>query len=1069
MKTIEIAKRLCKALMLAAAVLAVAAGSAAAADPQWRLSVLAADDVTAGKRTMVTATVENVGQVPLTGELEIANTFPAGIAPVAPFQDEVWGGFGSSCEIVGQADVCTVNVEGLWPGGQVRVRWAPMVEASQTGTLVNTVEVTGGGMADGVTESQAMTVGPHPSFEIKRFDVDLFDEGGEPAVQAGSAPHELVSSLEFRSFAWPFMESTPISRPVVAPREHFKDTIVQSPAGLIGNPTSTPSRCTAAQLSELATGLDGSPLSSIPNCPQGSQVGVVRLNVPVGMDIVPLYNLVPRKGVAAEFGFNYANIVVLLAAKLRPSDNGITISSLKTPSSIPIPVVEVTFWGVPADPSHDAWRHSCLDEPNHWGNPAGETCPSSASRVPFLRLPTSCSGAPLAWGVDISTYTHPDRFVHADTTSPAISGCEQNPFEPALSMVPTSSAASTPTGLDVNLSLPQDVGPDGLAQADLREATVTLPDGLVVNPSSADGLEACSDADLRLRLEGPSRCPDASKIGDVTLTTPLLDHPIGGRVVLRSQNSNDPASGELFRIAVEVRSDDDGVFMRLPGSIAADPQTGRLTTTFRDLPQLPFAQMRLHFKDGPRAPLVTPQTCGQKIVSAVFGAWSGKSVAQQPAFTISGDGNGGACPAPRFAPTVDAGVVNPVAGDSSSFVLRVRRGDQDSELKTISTTLPKGLLAKIADVTPCTQAQAAASACPAASRIGRVEAGAGAGSNPFYITNGRAYLTEGYKGAPYGMLVEVPAVAGPFDLGDVAVRAAIRIDPTTAQATVDSDPMPRIVAGVPLKVRDIRVIVDRPGFMQTPTSCKKQSIDTTLGSYAGETAKVSTRFQVGSCQELPFTPKLALALTGRKQTTTGKHPGVKAKVTQTKGQAAISKAVVRLPKSLALDPDNAQALCEFEDGTKPDLENHCPKGSIIGRAKATTPLLDKPLAGNVYFVKNIKRNTRGNLIRTLPMLIVALRGEISINLKGTSDSAPDGRLINTFATVPDAPIKQFNLNIRGGKTGILTVTRTTRSRINLCTKPNSHTAQTTLTAHNTKRVHPNTKVKTPCPPNKRRR
>jgi hypothetical protein len=1062
MRTTRVALRLCKALVLAAAVLAVGASSAAAADPQWRLTVLAPDDVTAGKRTAITATVENVGQVPLTGELTITNTFPAGTTPVDTNMFGVEGGLGSSCELVGQADVCTVNVEGLWPGAQVRVGWFPPVDPSATGTLVNTVEVTGGGMAGGATDQQSMTVGPRGPFEIKRFGVDLFDRGGDPAVQAGSAPHELVSSLEFRSSVSQWLESSFLSRPVIAPSEHLRDTVVHSPAGLVGNPTSTPTKCTPEQLSQQPPELSQQPPRgfSVPNCPPDSQIGVVRVNAPRGVDVMPLYNMVPRPGVAAEFAFSYFSINVVLVAKLRPSDNGIDISALTSPSSVPIPAVGVTFWGVPADPSHDPLRDLCVGSPNHGGNNDGSTCPSSAPRAPFLRLPTSCSGAPLPWGADISTYDRPSTFVHADTASVALSGCEQNPFEPALSMTPTSTAATTPTGLDVTLSLPQDVAPDGLAQADLREATVTLPEGLVINPSSADGLAACGDADLRLRMEGPSTCPDASKIGDVTLTTPLLDHPIGGRVVLRPQNSSDPASGELFRIAVEIRSDDDGIFIRLPGSIAADPGTGQLTTRFLDLPQLPFAQMRLHFKDGPRAPLVTPSTCGQKIASAVLGAWSGRSVSQQPAFDISGDGNGSACPAPRFAPTVDAGVANPVAGGSSSFVLRVRRADADAELKTISTTLPKGLLAKIADVTPCTRAQAAGGVCPAASRIGRVQAGAGAGANPFYIDDGRAYLTEGYKGAPFGMLVKVPAVAGPFDLGDVDVRAALRVNPSTAQATVESDPMPRIVAGVPLKVRDVRVIVDRPGFMRSPTSCKQTSIHTTLGSYAGDTAKVASRFQVGNCSDLAFRPRLALRLTGANQTRTGKHPGVRAKVTQGAGQAAIAKAVVRLPKSLALDPDNAKALCEFADGTKPDLENHCPKGSIVGRAKATTPLLDKPLAGDVYFVKNLKRSRSGNLIRTLPMLVVALRGEISINLKGTSDSARDGRLINSFASVPDAPISKFNLNIKGGHSGILTVTRTAKSRIDLC--KGRHTAAVGMRGQNGKRANLNTSVKTPC-------
>jgi hypothetical protein len=366
----------------------------------------------------------------------------------------------------------------------------------------------------------------------------------------------------------------------------------------------------------------------------------------------------------------------------------------------------------------------------------------------------------------------------------------------------------------------------------------------------------------------------------------------------------------------------------------------------------------------------------------------------------------------------------------------------------------------------CSNAQANAGNCPTGSKIGTVDAKAGAGT-PFVLEEkGEVFLTEGYKGGAYGLAVKVRAIAGPFrnelELSPIVVRQAIHVDRRTAQVTAVSDPFPQIWHGVPLRVREVTVLVNRDQFMLNPSNCSTEQIGAAITSAQDTVANLANPFAAAGCAGLPFKPKLTLALTGRKQTTTGKHPGVKATVTQTGiGEAGIRKAEVRLPKSLALDVDNAQALCEFADGTKPDLENHCPKGSIVGRARATTPLLNQPLAGNVYFVKNVRTDPKtGNTIRTLPMIIVALRGEIAINLVGESNTTKSGKLVNTFDEVPDAPVSKFNLNIQGGRNGILAVTRTRRSLINLCT--GRHTAEADMDGHNNRRHDRDIRMKTPC-------
>jgi hypothetical protein len=413
-----------------------------------------------------------------------------------------------------------------------------------------------------------------------------------------------------------------------------------------------------------------------------------------------------------------------------------------------------------------------------------------------------------------------------------------------------------------------------------------------------------------------------------------------------------------------------------------------------------------------------------------------------------------------------AGVENPVAASSSPLHVRLARSDADGEFGSVSVDTPKGLLGRIKDVEKCSGAAAESGDCPASSRIGRATVGAGVGSNPFFLDTGRVYLTDGYKGAPYGLAVVVDAIAGPFDLGRVVVRSAIHVDRSTAQLKVVSDRFPTILKGVPLNIRTVRIAVDKPGFVVSPTNCKEQEFGGTATAVGGATAPLGSRFQIGDCARLAFTPRLGLRVRGRKQMRTGGHPGVRAVVRQANGQANIARARVVLPKSLALDPANARALCEFEDGTKPDLENHCPTGSKVGRARAKTPLLERDLVGDVFFVKNIRIDKQtGNRIRTLPMLVVALRGEIAINLKGTS-SVRGGRLVNTFARVPDAPVTRFNLNLRGGANGILVVTDTARGRLNLCR--GRQTANIRMAGHNGKKATFPVRVKTPCRKKRRR-
>ena len=714
-----------------------------------------------------------------------------------------------------------------------------------------------------------------------------------------------------------------------------------------------------------------------------------------------------------------------------------------------------------------------------------------------------------------------------ESPSPAVDECAGLPFAPDISFDPSDGTGASqrsvggPAGLKVGLSIPQNntarnpdgsllsvsdpdyqqkaidyfASPQGRATSHLKDSVVTLPEGFTVNPSGATGLVGCSDSQIGVRGREGDRylfndgdpfdsdgsadgadCPAGSRIGTARVKTPLLDNPLTGEVVLGTPQSTDPRSGEMLRLFIVVRDPERGLVAKIFGSSTADGQvgeggSGRLTATFVENPEVPFDDLQLDFKGGPRGMLAMPQSCGTPGWTAAFTPWSSVGaatpVADSPdsgAFAVNaGCGQ-------RFIPELQAGTDDRQGGDSGAFSFRFWREDGEQWFRNLTAKLPKGFLASVRDVTLCTNSQANAGACPAGSKIGIADAKAGAG-DPFVLEEkGEVFLTEGYKGGPYGLAVKIRGIAGPFrgptELSPVIVRQKIDVDPTTAQVTAISDPFPQVHHGVPLRVREVSVIVNRAGFTRNPTSCKPKQIRASFTAADNTTYDRGVRFQATGCSKLRFKPKLTMRLTGKRQMRTGKHPGIRAKVTQKPGQAGIRRAVVRLPLSLALDPDNAQALCEFADGTKPDLENHCPNGSIVGRAKAVSPLLKKPLSGDVYFVKNIRTDKRtGNQIRTLPMIIVALRGEIAINLRGNSN-VKNRKLVNTFAKVPDAPVSRFNLNIQGGKNGILTITRTRRGKINLCNTSRRQTADTYLTAHNNKHHDTNTTLKTPCNKNR---
>jgi hypothetical protein len=863
------------------------------------------------------------------------------------------------------------------------------------------------------------------SFSVEQFDVSTVDAAGEPVVQAGAHPYSMTT----------YFETNVITDEVghEVPEESIKTVKVSLPAGMVGNPAAVP-KCSRTQF--IAQNL----------CPPDTQVGLVQLKVASAGEGSPtaIYNMDPPPGVPAQLGMIISGVRVYLNASIEAgSGYTVTTTGANIVTVVSVYGTKVVLWGVPADPVHDIQR--CRDVLSNLvcGGSSPNDAPhaSGAPLKPFLTMPTRC-GSPLTSNLSVDSYQAPGVWKTGSDTDPPLAGCDRLEFDPSLAAVPDEQSPGTPSGFSVDISLPQHEGLESTAVAHLRKAVVKLPEGMAVSPSSADGLQGCSPAEIGLGNDAAPACPDAAKIGTVSIDTPLLSEDLQGEVYLAEQRKN--PFGSLM--ALYLTAAGPGTQIKLPGRVDVDPATGRITTTFDDLPQLPFNSMHLHLKGGPRAPLTTPDACGDHRTEAEFTSWSGKTVSTGSRFAIAG-----AC-GTGFAPSLSAGSTNPVAGSASPFRLRVSRHAGDQKLGRIDLTLPPGQLARLRGIPYCPDsilagisadegaaaAEVSAPSCPAASQVGKVTVGAGAGSNPLYVNTGKAYLAGPYKGAPLSIAFVTPAIAGPFDLGNVVVRSALRVDPVTAQVRAVSDPLPTILHGIPLDLRDVRVSLDRPQFTLNPTSCEEMQVAGTVSSSAGTVAPVSNRYQVAGCAELGFKPKLSLKLSGA--THRSAHPKLRAVLKARKGDANIGKAMVTLPKTEYLENAHIRTVCTRVQYAA----DKCPKGSVYGYAKAWSPLLDKPLQGPVYLRSSNHQ---------LPDLVASLDGQIQVDLAGRIDSVNE-RIRNTFWAVPDAPVSRFVLTMQGGKKGLLV------NNTELC-KAKPH-ASVEFTGHNGKRSSSNPLVKADC-------
>ena len=875
--------------------------------------------------------------------------------------------------------------------------------------------------------AMAMSAAPaQAEFGLDDVSVTFSDSLGAPVTQAGSHPFAMTTEINLTTRIDPDLGE------VI--EGNIKDLTVDLSPGFVVDPTAVP-RCSNADF--LDFGIAGSA------CPDDTAIGFIAVRAPgeiKATDFSAVYNLNPAPGQAAKFGMHALGVTVVLSGGVRADGNRNVFAAVSNASQAePFAGSAVTLWGNPSDPVHDAKRGNCILN--------GGTCPVSLPERALITLPRSCQG-PLLTSFVANSWQSPATFTEATATGDAMTGCDELEFDPAIAAEPSTHAAGSPTGLDFDLDV-EDEGllePDGLAKSDIAKAVVTLPQGVTTNPAVASGLSACTlaqyEAETAASAPGAG-CPESSKVGSVEVVTPLLEEHLGGAIYVAKQSEN--PFGSLLAIYMVIKSPERGIVVKQAGKVEPDPTTGRLTTTFDDLPQFPFSHFRLHFHEGPRAPLITPPTCGTFTVEADLYPHANPNVPlhETATFAIDSGANGSPCASSEgdlpHKPGFSAGTQSPIAGAYSPFLFRLDREDGSQPLRSIATTLPTGLIGKLAGIPYCSDAQIAqaesrggegqgalelsAPSCPPASAVGTVTVGAGAGGEPYY-TQGQAYLAGPYKGAPLSLEIVTPAIAGPFDLGTVAVRTALYVDPETARISAVSDPIPTILHGLPLVVRSIALDMNRPSFTLNPTSCEPKSIEGSATSILGATSMLTQYFQASGCANLGFNPKLSLRLKGG--TKRDANPALAATLTYPEGSYAnIAGAQVTLPRSAFLDQSHIRTVCTRVQFAA----SQCPKGSVYGRATAITPLLDQPLSGPVYL-----RSNGGE--RELPDLVADLNGQIHVVLVGWVDSK-NGGLRSTFASVPDAPVSKFTLELQGGDKGLLVNSR------DLCRTTNKATAKFT--------------------------
>ncbi len=1011
-----------------------------------------------------TLLVTNVGNESSKSPITIADALPPGVEAVSiegeDLSTERYGEF--DCTLPPKEPLQCVDPAEIPVGGTLRVTINVIVGSSLSEKVVNSASVSGGGAPALATSEQTPIREAQAGSGVKDFSLQALGVNGAPDLQAGGHPYSITTNFDLNTDN----QETGGSGASYHPPEELREVVVDLPLGFLGNPQSTP-RCPLHVMLKTTSETGCPPSSRIGMLVFEASPGAFRISEAPHGGTTAVYNLTPEAGYQAEFGFTYLGTPVFIYAR------AVRIGSTYG--------LQVTVPGIPA-------LSTIGTSLTFFGEP-GQRDGGSSSSSPFFTNPVDCAGGSSPARIEVDTWEHPGVYYSKEAeVYPQLTGCELLQFQPTLRVQPETTRADEPSGYGFEIEIPQTESPFSPGTPELRNATVTLPPGVSVSPSAADGLVACeangphgidiptgngyaSEAFEGKLSEGEAlgpdglahltagHCPSASTVGTVKITTPLLESPLEGHVFLGQPGCGgegqlpcteaDAADGNLVHIYLEAAG--SGVIVKLPGSVSLNRLTGQLTATFKENPQLPVGKIALHFDGGPRASLANPLTCGVATTTSDFSPWSAPitpDATPSSSFTVDWDGRGGTetpCPAtPPLTPSLTAGTVSAAAGAFSPFTLTLSRSDRQQYLSRLSVTTPPGLLGMLSSVSLCGEPQAAAGTCSSASEIGTTTVAAGPGSHPFWIT-GHVYLTVGYGGAPFGLSVVVPAKAGPFNLGDVVVRSAISVNPDTSVLTVTTNPLPQIVDGIPLRIQTVNVTIGRPGFIFNPTNCEAHQIAATVAGSLGAMANLSSPFAAAGCKSLPFSPKLTVSSQAR----TSKKDGASlvAKVAYTKGQANIRSVAVSLPKQLPARLTTIQKACPA--ATFEANPASCPAASAIGIARVLTPVLPVPLSGPAYLVSH------GGA--AFPDLVLILQGDgVRIDQTASIHIARNGVTSSTFANVPDAPLTSFELNLPEGPHSALAATLPESAKGDLC--GTALAMPTTIIGQNGAQIKQSTKI-----------
>jgi hypothetical protein len=1031
-------------------------------------------------------TITNTGSEPALGPVTISDSLPAEVTAIRLEGMDVETGrplsaseFGWTCSVSPQK----CEYAGTVLPGDTLIVYVEVEVGLATGSALNSATVTGGGAVP-VSTSKPLTT-PTPigdglgeTFGLADVGLEAHDIHGTLDQQADDHPYGVTATFHINTHIQTFFGG----ERRLQPSQQVKDIAVDLPLGFVGNPRAA-ARCTETQL--IGVGAERT------LCPAASRIGTALIYSEGGVGgsiarfdlISAVYNMVPEAGYPAQFGFKVFGKAVPLYASVVHSSSGyaVRVTTPGVPRALGVNGAALTFFGDPASANGDP----------------------SSSQV-FFTNPGNCAADPLKTKMEADSWSEPSHWLSVESiVYPKITGCNLLQFEPETEMHAEVTQAEAPSGYEIKIKIPQNPNQfPVLATPQLKNVTMTLPAGMTISPGAGDGLTGCeatgphgidmpsNDPSSSERHpdeagEGeaigpdgmahlvPGHCPQSSQIGTVEIATPVLESPLEGHVYVAQPQCGgtgqpgcttaDATNGNLFGIYLEAEG--SGAVVKLKGSVSANPATGQLTARFLENPQLPVSEVTLHLKGGGRAPLANPRQCGEALANADLTPWSSPvtpDAIETAGFPVDWDGNGGPCPATLpFAPTLEAGATSPRAGQFGAFTLTVGRGDRQQDLRRLQVKLPMGVLGMLSKVPLCEEAQAAQGTCSEASRIGTTWVAAGSGPQPLWV-QGRVYLTGPYAGAPFGLSIVVPAVAGPFNLGNVVVRSRIDAAPDTAQVTITSDPLPQLRDGLLLRIQKLNVAVDRENFTFNPTNCGAKHVEATLEAEQGASTNVSTPFAVEGCKNLPFKPSFKVSTGGHPSKALGASLDVK--VTSSAGQANIGKVITSLPRQLPARLTTLQQACLAATfAQNPAL---CPAGSNVGTAKAVTPVLSVPLTGPAYLVSH------GGA--AFPDLVVILQGQgVRLDLTGSTNIAK-GITTNTFAAVPDAPISSFELKLPMGRHSALAATLPAKAKGTLKGTPGGRTASslcatkltmpTTITGQNNARIRQSTRIAvTGCP------